>query len=147
MTIKWMNGVVNMETISRDEILLEGKFTIFPNEKAVYKLELRKSGITCILLNSNNAVNNRYFHFGDIIGCRCRKSTEPKYATKAYFTIFMYPLRKKMFSGKWCRRQDHITFGRQWSDSFDENRKVVEQWRRVIIHFAHNLPLKREGLY
>lgn len=147
MIIKWMNGVTDMANVRKDEILLTGEFSLFPNEKNLYKLELRKSGITYFPLTSNNAGINRYLHFGDIIGCRCRKSTEPKYAAKAYFTIYMYPLRKKLFSGKWARRQDHVTFGRHCDSSFDGNRKVVEQWRRVIIHIAHNLQLQREGSY
>ena len=135
-----------MENMSKDEILLEGEFDVFPNEKALYKVELRRSGITYYPLNVNSA-RSKYLHFGNIIGCRCRKSTEQKHATKAYFTVFVYPLRKRLFSGKWSRHPDHVTFGRNCDNSFDENRKVVEQWRRVIIHIAHNLTLNKEGLY
>ena len=148
MTIKWMNGMSVMENMPKDEILLEGELELFPNEKSVYKVELRRSGITYTPLNVNNAQKlSKYLHFGNIIGCRCRRSSEQKHSTKAYFTIFAYPLRKKLLSGKWSRRPDHITFGRSCDNSFDENRKVVEQWRRVIIHIAHNLTIHKEGLY
>ncbi|XP_060573427.1 sphingosine kinase 1-like isoform X2 [Ruditapes philippinarum] len=134
-------------TMSRHECLLEGHFEVFPNEKILYQVELTRSGITYYPIDgvkSNKTV--KYIHFGDVIGCRCRKSLDQKHANKAYITVFAYPLKKKLFSEKHVRYKNHITFARSSDSNFDGNRKIVEKWRRVILHLCQQLPVNKKDV-
>lgn len=134
--------------MSRQENLLEGQFEVFPNEKVLYNVELTRSGITYYPVDgvkSNKTV--KYLHFGDVIGCRCRKSLDQKHANKAYVTLFAYPLKKKLFSEKHVRYKNHVTLAYRSESSFDGNRKIVEKWRRVILHLCRQLPVYKKGWY
>ncbi|XP_045213785.2 sphingosine kinase 2-like isoform X2 [Mercenaria mercenaria] len=149
MIVKMGTVVVANKTpkMSRHECLLEGQFEVFPNEKVLYNVELTRSGITYYPIDavkSNKTV--KYLHFGDVIGCRCRKSIEQKHANKAYITVFAYPLKKKLFSEKHVRYQRHVTFARSSDSTFDGNRKVVEKWRRVILHLCQQLPVYKKDV-
>ena len=137
---------VTTGNMSTDEILLEDEFEVFPNEKLLHKVEVTKHGITYYPLNeSRDSKNKKYIHFGDVIGCRCRKSVDEKHLHKAYLTVFAYPLKKKLLSDKWIRYKHHVTFARRSDSSFDENRKVVEKWRRVFLHLCQRLPFRKKG--
>jgi len=132
--------------MSKDEVLIEGEFEVFPRDKVLYKLECKRTGITYYPINgdkSNGA--SKYIHFEDVIGCRCRKSLDQKHSNKAYLTIFSYPLRKKLFSDKYVRYKNHITFAHSSDSNFESNRKCVEKWRRVILHLCQKLPLHKQG--
>ncbi|KAL3875800.1 hypothetical protein ACJMK2_033716 [Sinanodonta woodiana] len=127
----------------RDEVLMEGEFDLFPNDKPLYKVTLSRGGITYYpIIGSNNIKKSKYLHFGDIIGCRCKKAKDEKYQSKAYLTIFLYPFKKKLFSSKLIRSRELVTFGVNASSKFEENRVLVEKWRRVIMHLANNLSVE-----
>lgn len=132
--------------MSKDEVLLLDEFEVFPKEKVLHQVQLTRTGITYYQADvdiSKRVV--KYLHFGDVIGCRCRKSVDQKYASKAYLTVFTYPLKKKLFSEKWVRSKAHVTFAKNTHETFDGNRKVVEQWRRVILHCCRQLPVNKKG--
>ncbi|KAK3590961.1 hypothetical protein CHS0354_034533 [Potamilus streckersoni] len=131
----------------RDEVLLEGEFDLFPKDKPLYKVTLSRGGITYYpITGSNNIKNSKYLHFGDIIGCRCKKAKDEKYQSKAYLTIFLYPFKKKLFSSKLIRNREIVTFGANSRNKFEENRVLVETWRRVIMHLANNLSVELKAV-
>lgn len=137
-----------LANMSKDEILLEGEFEVFPKEKVLYHVQLSRTGITYYQIDSEKSKRTvKYIHFGDVTGCRCRKSVDQKYASKAYLTVFTYPLKKKIFSDKWVRSKNHLTFARNSDETFEGNRKVVEKWRRVILHCCRQLPVNKKGVY
>ena len=143
-----MGAVANSLTnMSKDEILLQDEFEVFPKEKVLNNVQLTRTGITYYQTDVDKSKRVlKYLHFGDVIGCRCRKSVDQKYSSKAYLTVFTYPLKKKYFSEKWVRSKVHVTFAKNSDDTFDGNRKVVEKWRRVILHCCRQLPVNKKGM-
>ncbi|KAH3871345.1 hypothetical protein DPMN_034543, partial [Dreissena polymorpha] len=126
--------------MSKDDILLEGDFEVFPRDKVLYHVECSRTGISYYPKGGERSKKTlKYIHFGDVTGCRCRKSLDQKHSNKAYLTVFHYPLKKKLFGEKCVRSKQHITFSRSADESFDSNRKVNEKWRRVILRLCQGL--------
>ncbi|XP_076458489.1 sphingosine kinase 1-like [Babylonia areolata] len=64
----------------------------------------------------------------------------------ATFTVFAYPFRKKMFSGKKTRHRVTVTFEVRSSDSLEDNKRIAQKWKNVINCLARGIHLKPEDI-
>jgi len=113
----------------------------------MYKVTVTCAGITYVYNSDkeNGQSQEKYIHFGDIIGCRCRKSKSRNDPT-AYFTVYAYPFRKKTVGSKQLRHRVDVTFGSCDSQEFQENFLICQKWRNIIVHLARGTDLSEEGV-
>lgn len=133
----------------RDEVLLEGDFYLASKKRTVFKVTLIPGGLFySAISNGSTQYEEKSIQISDVIGCQCSETrnispdnrasviTDNAVAT---FTVFAYPFRKKVFSGKRTRHRQPVTFEICNSKDFEENRKVAQKWRNVISCLARGM--------
>ncbi|XP_052070628.1 sphingosine kinase 1-like [Mytilus californianus] len=130
-----MTEQINME--NKTQVLLEGYFFLFPLRLTKYDVKLTKQGITFYELQQKKNVlkTEKSIHFGDVVGCRCKKGKSEN-DPSAYFSIFSYQFKGK---SKRKRSKYEFSFGLCDFQNFEDNLKVCQKWRNVIVCLSRNI--------
>ncbi|KAK7506471.1 hypothetical protein BaRGS_00002583 [Batillaria attramentaria] len=134
----------------RDEVLLEGDFYLAAKKRTVFKVTLIPGGLFYSAISTvSTQYEEKSIQTSDVIGCQCSEtrnisparpsSSLPAGNAVATFTVFAYPFRKKVFSGKRTRHRQAVTFEISSSTNFEENRKIAQKWRNVINCLARGM--------
>ena len=95
--------------------------------------------------NENKRPIGDFIHLSDVVGCHCFKgktSDDPR----AYFTVYAYPFKKKILSGRKIRHRISVTFGVFQFEIFEDNLRIAEKWKNLIVYLARGKPaLNLEG--
>ena len=128
---------------NKTQVLLDGDFFIFPFRLTRYHVKLTRQGITFHELSQKKVFpkHEQNIHFGDVVGCRCKRSKSSS-ETTAYFAIFAYQFKGK---SKRKRYRTEFAFGLDKSTSFEENLKTCQKWRNVIVCLARNINVNING--
>lgn len=126
----------------RQETLLSGNFSLFPRRKIEFHVRLSQKAILFRQTESDNK-DDKIIFTSDVIGCQCWQGAPGDMS--AYFTVYAYPFRKKMFSGKKTRQRQSITFDIHDFETYEENRKLSAKWRRVILSLSQGIKVTKEG--
>ncbi|XP_062611044.1 sphingosine kinase 2-like isoform X2 [Saccostrea cucullata] len=125
------------------EVLLKEEFSLFPFKKSKYAVELTQKWIS--YKNTRNEFDeNHYIHFGDVIGCKCRKSKA--HDVSCFLTVYYYPICQRSYNGKRTREKQTVTFDIHSSNVFDENLKICFRWRNLILSLSQSAKVHREDL-
>ncbi|XP_061181666.1 sphingosine kinase 2-like isoform X2 [Saccostrea echinata] len=125
------------------EALLKEEFSLFPFKKSNYEVELTQKWIS--YKNARNEYDeNHYIHFGDVIGCKCRKSKA--HDVSCFLTIYYYPICQRSYKGKRTREKQTVTFDIHSSNVFDENLKMCFRWRNLIMSLSQSAKVHKEDL-
>lgn len=96
--------------------------------------------------DSNNDENKRpvgdSIHLADVVGCHCFKGKTPD-DPRAYFTVYAYPFKKKILSGRKLRNRISVTFGVFHFEKFEDNLRIAEKWKNLIFYLARGKPVLR----
>ena len=139
----------------RDEVLLEGDFCIATKKRITYKVTLIPGGLFYSQISSvTSQYEEKSIHVSDIIGCHCgtpaslpssSSPTRMNHNNTASFTVFAYPFRKKLFSGKKTRHRLVVTFDVCCFPTLEENKQAAHRWRNVISCLARGVHIKPAG--
>ncbi|KAK7112373.1 sphingosine kinase 2-like [Littorina saxatilis] len=121
----------------RDEVLLEGDFSIPPKIRILFKVTLTPLGIFYSQISTiSSQYEEKFVQISDVIGCHCGSAnvspTPRRSDNTASFTVYSYPFRKKLFSGKKTRHRVAVTFETDQFATFEENHIHVLRWKNVI---------------
>ena len=159
----WSRDWLNLETSSphdttsfakmanwREEVLLEGDFSIPLKRRTQFKVTLIPGGIFYSQISTvSTQYEEKSVQISDVIGCHCSPSASlsPTRLDNniASFTVFTYPFRKKMFSGKKTRHRVTVTFEVNSCRTLEENKKIALQWNNVINCLARGTHVKIDG--
>lgn len=123
-------------------MLLEEEFSLFPFRTSNYVVELAQKWIS--YKNARNEFDGKhYIHFGDVTGCRCRKSKA--YNVSCFLTVYYYPICQKSYKGKRSREKQTVTFDIHSSNDFDENLRICLRWRNLIMSLSRNAKVHKQG--
>ncbi|VDI56628.1 sphingosine kinase [Mytilus galloprovincialis] len=122
---------------NKTQVLLAGCFYMYPMRLTKYDVKLTKQGITFNELPQKKNVlkTQKSIHFGDVVGCRCKKGKSEK-DPSAYFSIFSYQFKGK---SKRKRSKYEYSFGLCDFQNFEDNLKVCQKWRNVIVCLSRNI--------
>ncbi|KAJ8319222.1 hypothetical protein KUTeg_004313, partial [Tegillarca granosa] len=135
-----------MASVQRSENLLEGLFSLFPTKTPLYNVCLNRKSLSFIVKGAKeNNDNLKNVLISDIIGCKCRKSKTHN-DNAAYFSVFAYPFRTKTFSGKRTRYRLELTFAIRTMKNFEDNLKLAQRWRNVILCLTRGVKVEKEGI-
>lgn len=134
----------------REEVLLEGEFRVSSKKRVLFKVTLTPVGLYYSPITSSNQYEEKLVRMSDIVGCQCTESSSTPSKLQsdsivAAFTVFAYPFRKKVFTGKRIRHRQVTTFEISTCKSFEENWKICRKWRSVICSLARDIPVRPEG--
>ena len=125
------------------DVLLEENFSLFPFKNTKYAVELTQKWIS--YKNTRNSYEEKhYILFGDVTGCRCRKSKTYD-VSSCFLTIYHYPICQKSQKGKRSREKHAVTFDIHRSDNFDENLQICHRWRNLIMSMSRSAIVHKEG--
>lgn len=125
------------------EVLLRGEFLLFPFKKSVYDVEVTQKWIS--YENARNDYDEKhYILFGDVTGCRCRKSRTYD-VSSCFLTVYHYPICIKSNGGKRSREKQTVTFDIHSSENFEENLRICQRWRNVIMSLSLSAKVHKEG--
>ena len=125
------------------DVLLEENFSLFPFKNTNYAVELTQRWIS--YKNTRNSYEEKhYILFGDVTGCRCRKSKTYD-VSSCFLTIYHYPMCQKSQKGKRSREKHAVTFDIHRSDNFDENLQICHRWRNLIMSMSRSSIVHKEG--
>lgn len=125
------------------EVLLRGEFSLFPFKNSVYDVEVTQKWIS--YENARNGYDDKhYILFGDVTGCRCRKSRTYD-VSSCFLTVYHYPICIKSNRGKRSREKQTVTFDIHSSDNFEENLRICQRWRNVIMSLSLSAKVHKEG--
>ncbi|XP_048758666.2 sphingosine kinase 2-like isoform X2 [Ostrea edulis] len=125
------------------EVLLEEEFSLFPFRTSNYVVELAQKWIS--YKNARNEFDGKhYIHFGDVTGCRCRKSKA--YNVSCFLTVYYYPICQKSYKGKRSREKQTVTFDIHSSNDFDENLRICLRWRNLIMSLSRNAKVHKQDV-
>lgn len=136
-----------MASVQRSENLLEGLFSLFPTRTPLYNVCLSRKCLSFIQQGVKES-NDTFKHvlISDIVGCKCRKSKTHN-DNAAYFSVFAYPFRTKTFSGKRTRYRIELTFAIRTKENFEDNLKLAQRWRNVILCLSRGVKVEKSGLF
>jgi hypothetical protein len=138
----------------RDEVLLEGDFSIPPKRRVPFRVTLIPVGLFYSQLStSNSQYEEKCLLTTDITGCLCGPSApltptrqpDSQPSVAASFTVYAYPFRKKLFSGKKTRHRVAVTFEINSHSTLEENKNLAQQWKNVINCLARGLHIEQSG--
>ncbi|PVD37656.1 hypothetical protein C0Q70_00254 [Pomacea canaliculata] len=135
----------------REEVLLEGEFRVSSKKRVLFKVTLTPVGLYYSPITSSNQYEEKLVRMSDIVGCQCTESSSTPSKLQsdsivAAFTVFAYPFRKKVFTGKRIRHRQVTTFEISTCKSFEENWKICRKWRSVICSLARDIPVRPEDV-
>ncbi|XP_078317346.1 sphingosine kinase 1-like isoform X2 [Crassostrea virginica] len=126
------------------DVLLEENFSLFPFKNTNYAVELTQRWIS--YKNTRNSYEEKhYILFGDVTGCRCRKSKTYD-VSSCFLTIYHYPMCQKSQKGKRSREKHAVTFDIHRSDNFDENLQICHRWRNLIMSMSRSSIVHKEDI-
>ena len=132
---------------TRDAVLLEGSFAIFPKTTVEYHVLVTNSDISyapCVNRQDPSSSRRRTIKFSDVIGVDCMRG-KTRDCSAAFLNVYAYPHQKK-FAGSGSLRKRHcITFVFSHFASFEENHKDAMQWQLVITHLIRGVEVQSEG--
>ena len=114
-------------------IVLRDVFSLYHEPKSNYTVELRLDGIYC------QGEKEFSIPFTDIVGCHCMRPKPSRSITRradprAFLCIYSYPLRPKKFTKTaWYRCRTTTILRTKKFDTFDENKKIVQEWRNALL--------------
>ena len=131
-------------------MLLEGDFSIPSKKRTLFKVTLIQGGLFYSQISTiSTQYEEKSVQTSDVIGCHCSPSASlsPTRLDNniASFTVFAYPFRKKLFSGKKTRHRMTVTFEVNSCRTLEENKKVALKWRNVINCLARGIHVKPSG--
>lgn len=129
----------------KTQVLLEGNFFLFPLRLTHYQVKLTKQGITFqeTPQRKDNKQALQSIHFGDVVGCRCRRANSAT-DSAAFFTVYSYQFKGK---SKRKRQRNEVSFGCDISENYEDNLKVCQKWRNVIVCLSRNINVTPDGMY
>lgn len=131
-------------------MLLEGDFSVPPKIRILFKVTLTPLGIFYSQISTiSSQYEEKFVQISDVIGCHCGSAnvspTPRRSDNTASFTVYSYPFRKKLFSGKKTRHRVAVTFETDQFATFEENHIHVLRWKNVINCLSRGIHINRGG--
>ena len=112
---------------------LQGDYVLYPKGKDSFNVIVSQEAINLTPngTNGKSTLKPMVLKMQDVIGADTLKGKTAD-DTKAYLTIYAYPLKKKTMSKKLVRKRDAITLTFDKFNSYNENWKSSSQWKTVL---------------
>jgi len=154
------------ECSTRNAVLLEGTFAIYPKTSVEYHVLVTNSEISYVqCVNHRESRSSQreslsscrecrpsscgksvehVVRFSDVVGADCMRGRSSD-SRVAYLNVYCYPRQKKFASNVRLRRRRCVTFVFSHSTSFEENHSDALHWQRVISYLIHSIPVQLQG--